>query len=164
MVKELGLWTPDHVFLPGSFITLQIEAVHISETSVYSNKTIRRYIPEGSHLHFNFILPSTPRSFKFSLHFIFQVTILYTFLISLAFHSWVVNTPASYSGGLRIKSRPGFWLFLLRFFVYFLGASRQIPKQCLKLDHNRFLPHLFNSSFTYHPASWRYVVSVTEKP
>jgi hypothetical protein len=28
-----------------------MEAVHTSETSVYSSATTRRYIPEGSHLH-----------------------------------------------------------------------------------------------------------------
>jgi hypothetical protein len=28
-----------------------MEAVHISETSVYSNETTRRYIPEGANLH-----------------------------------------------------------------------------------------------------------------
>jgi hypothetical protein len=32
------------------FITLIMEAVHISETSVYS-ETTRRYIPDGSYLH-----------------------------------------------------------------------------------------------------------------
>jgi hypothetical protein len=32
-------------------ITLMMEAVRTCETSVYSNKTTRRYIPEGSHLH-----------------------------------------------------------------------------------------------------------------
>jgi hypothetical protein len=28
-----------------------MEAVHTSDTSVYSNETTRRYIPEVSHLH-----------------------------------------------------------------------------------------------------------------
>jgi hypothetical protein len=32
-------------------ITMMTETVRISETSVYSNETSRRYIPEGSHLH-----------------------------------------------------------------------------------------------------------------
>jgi hypothetical protein len=31
-------------------ITLKTEAVRTSETSVYSNETTRRYIPEGSNL------------------------------------------------------------------------------------------------------------------
>jgi hypothetical protein len=31
-------------------MTLMLEAVHTSETSVYSNKTTLRYIPEGSPL------------------------------------------------------------------------------------------------------------------
>jgi hypothetical protein len=35
----------------GSFITVVVEAAHTSETSVYSDETRRRYIPEGSHLH-----------------------------------------------------------------------------------------------------------------
>jgi hypothetical protein len=30
---------------------LMMEAVRTSETSVYSNETARRYIPEGSNLH-----------------------------------------------------------------------------------------------------------------
>jgi hypothetical protein len=33
------------------YITLMMEAVRISETSVYSKETKRRYIPEGSRLH-----------------------------------------------------------------------------------------------------------------
>jgi hypothetical protein len=33
------------------FMTLMIEAVHTSETSVYSNETTRRYIPGGSDVH-----------------------------------------------------------------------------------------------------------------
>jgi hypothetical protein len=37
----------------GAIITLMTEIVRTSETSVYSNKTTRRYIPEGSHLDFN---------------------------------------------------------------------------------------------------------------
>jgi hypothetical protein len=32
------------------FIALMIEAVRTSETSVYSNETMLRYIPEGSNL------------------------------------------------------------------------------------------------------------------
>jgi hypothetical protein len=32
-------------------IGLKMEAVRISETSVYSNETTRRYISEGSNLH-----------------------------------------------------------------------------------------------------------------
>jgi hypothetical protein len=32
-------------------ITMMTETVRISGTSVYSNETSRRYIPEGSHLH-----------------------------------------------------------------------------------------------------------------
>jgi hypothetical protein len=34
-----------------SMITLTMEAVLTSETSVYSSKATWRYIPEGSHLH-----------------------------------------------------------------------------------------------------------------
>jgi hypothetical protein len=37
--------------LQGGRITLMMEAVSTSEISVYSNKTTRRYIPEGSRLH-----------------------------------------------------------------------------------------------------------------
>jgi hypothetical protein len=32
------------------FIALMVEAVRTSETSVYSNETMLRYIPEGSNL------------------------------------------------------------------------------------------------------------------
>jgi hypothetical protein len=35
----------------GLFITLMMDAVSSSETSVYCNKITRRYIPEGSRLH-----------------------------------------------------------------------------------------------------------------
>jgi hypothetical protein len=35
---------------------LMMEAVHATETSVYSNETARLYIPEGSNLHFRNIL------------------------------------------------------------------------------------------------------------
>jgi hypothetical protein len=38
----------DTIFM---MITLMMEAVHTSETSVYFNETIWRYIPEGCHLH-----------------------------------------------------------------------------------------------------------------
>jgi hypothetical protein len=37
----------------GAIITLMTEIVRTSETSVYSNKTTRRYTLEGSHLDFN---------------------------------------------------------------------------------------------------------------
>jgi hypothetical protein len=33
------------------FIALMMEAAHTSETSVYSNESTWRYIPEGSNLH-----------------------------------------------------------------------------------------------------------------
>jgi hypothetical protein len=33
---------------------LMMDAVRAPETSVYSNETTRRYIPEGSNLHFLF--------------------------------------------------------------------------------------------------------------
>jgi hypothetical protein len=33
------------------FIALMMEAVRISETSVYFNETTRRYVPEGYNLH-----------------------------------------------------------------------------------------------------------------
>jgi hypothetical protein len=32
-------------------MSFAMEAVHTSETSVYSNETAQRYIPEGSNLH-----------------------------------------------------------------------------------------------------------------
>jgi hypothetical protein len=35
----------------GLYITLMMEAVRTYETSVYSNDTTLRYIPEDSHLH-----------------------------------------------------------------------------------------------------------------
>jgi hypothetical protein len=38
-------------FAGGLFITLMMEAVRTSGTSVYSNETTRRDIPESSHLH-----------------------------------------------------------------------------------------------------------------
>jgi hypothetical protein len=34
------------------FITLMLEPLSTSETSVYSNDTARHYIPEGIRLHF----------------------------------------------------------------------------------------------------------------
>jgi hypothetical protein len=37
--------------LSGRFIALMMEAVHISETSVYLYETTWRYIPEAYHLH-----------------------------------------------------------------------------------------------------------------
>jgi hypothetical protein len=36
-------------------ITVMIEAVRTSKTSVYSNETTRRYIPERSKLHIVFV-------------------------------------------------------------------------------------------------------------
>jgi gamma-glutamylcysteine synthetase len=38
----------DTIFM---MITLMMDAVHTSETSVYFNETIRRYISQGCHLH-----------------------------------------------------------------------------------------------------------------
>jgi hypothetical protein len=38
-------------------MALIMEVVRTSETSVYSNETTRRYIPEGANLHtFNFLV------------------------------------------------------------------------------------------------------------
>jgi hypothetical protein len=37
-------------------ITLMMEAVHTSETSVYSNEATWLYIPEGSHLQVSLML------------------------------------------------------------------------------------------------------------
>jgi len=34
-----------------SILTLMVDEVSISETSIYSNETTRRYTPEGSYLH-----------------------------------------------------------------------------------------------------------------
>jgi hypothetical protein len=45
----------------------------------------------------------------------------------------VVNTPASYSEGLRFKSRPPYRLSWLRFYVVLLSLSRQIPEYYLKI-------------------------------
>jgi hypothetical protein len=42
-------------------ITLMVEAVSTSETSVYSNETIRRYIPEGCNLKTEVLLSNAPR-------------------------------------------------------------------------------------------------------
>jgi len=53
----------------------------------------------------------------------------------------VVNTTASYSGGLEFKSRPGDRLSWLRILLLFLRPSTQIPGSHLKLNHDRFLPH-----------------------
>jgi hypothetical protein len=36
---------------PAFIITLMMDAVHTSETSVYFNETTRRYIAESYHLH-----------------------------------------------------------------------------------------------------------------
>jgi hypothetical protein len=50
--------------LESSFITLMMEAVHISETSVYFNDTSRRYIPENFHLHETLRSGQLPPKFK----------------------------------------------------------------------------------------------------
>jgi hypothetical protein len=46
--------------------------------------------------------------------------------VSTEHHGWVVNTPISYSGGLRFKFQPQDWLSWLMYFVVFLRPSRQI--------------------------------------
>jgi hypothetical protein len=43
-------YIPCYPFARDIFIALMMEAVRTSETSVYSNETTRRYIPEGSNL------------------------------------------------------------------------------------------------------------------
>jgi hypothetical protein len=47
-----------------SYIALMIKAVRTSETSVYSNETTRRYIPDGS----NFILAAVRTSDLTNIH------------------------------------------------------------------------------------------------
>jgi hypothetical protein len=47
-----------------SFIALMMEAVRTSETSVYSNKTTSRYIPDGC----NFILAAVRTSNLTNIH------------------------------------------------------------------------------------------------
>jgi hypothetical protein len=54
----------------------------------------------------------------------------------------VFNTLASHSGGPVLKFRLGDQLSW-QVFVVFLGLSRQMPVQYLKLGHERFLPHPF---------------------
>jgi hypothetical protein len=46
-------------------------------------------------------------------------------------------------GGPGFKSRPENWLSWLRFFVIFLSPCKKMAGQCIKLNHHRFLPHLF---------------------
>jgi hypothetical protein len=63
----------------------------------------------------------------------------------------VVNIPALYSGDHEFTSLPGDRLSSLRFFVVFVGPSRQIPGQYLEIRPRPSSFHvLSNSSFT-HP-------------
>jgi hypothetical protein len=64
-------------------------------------------------------------------------------------HSWVVNTPASYSGAPGFKSRSSDRLSWRRCFVGFLSLSRQMPGWYLKFDHYRLLANHFQ--FITHP-------------
>jgi hypothetical protein len=75
----------------------------------------------------------------------------------------VVNTLHSYSASPEIKSRPGDRLSWPRFFVIFLISFSQLPGYYLKLGHNTFLTQLSNSSFTFNPFIWYYIVPATEK-
>jgi hypothetical protein len=52
------------------------------------------------------------------------------------------STPASYSGVLWFKSRPGDRLYWLRRFVVFISSSRQMGYN-LQLGYDRFLPRPF---------------------
>jgi hypothetical protein len=73
----------------------------------------------------------------------------------------VVSTHASYSGGRRFKSRPGYrptWCFFLCFSP---GRSRQIPGEYLKLGHDPF--HIIsNLLFISRPDIRRYTAWPTD--
>jgi hypothetical protein len=58
-------------------------------------------------------------------------------------HGRVVNIPASYSGGLELKSRPGYRLSWLTFFVVFSVHVGELRDSSLKLVHDSFLPNSF---------------------
>jgi hypothetical protein len=59
-----------------SVMTLTIEAVRTSETSGYSSETIRRYIPEGSHLQVVHVrCRLTPHNLKVYVLFFFSLKV-----------------------------------------------------------------------------------------
>jgi hypothetical protein len=76
-----------------SNISLMMEAVHTSETSVH----YVRYIPEGSNLHVNVILTFMPRSSKQSLLFVFSneidigLYLLFVFLLAARFTAFILH-------------------------------------------------------------------------
>jgi hypothetical protein len=52
---------------------------------------------------------------------------------------------------------------ILTFFVVFPVPPGKFRNSILKFYHNRFFKILTNSSFTYHPFIWQYIVLVSEK-
>ena len=75
---------------------------------------------------------------------------------------WLASTPALYVGDAAFKSWPENWLLWLTMSVDFLGCSRYY----LKLGHNFFLPHYFQSSshfyFHFYPTFLCCVVTSTD--
>jgi hypothetical protein len=67
------------------------------------------------------------------------------------------KAPKFYSGGALLYFRPGYRLSGLRLSVVIFSHSRQIPWLYFQLIHDRFLPILTNSLFTY-PTIRRYIV------
>jgi hypothetical protein len=55
--QTTSMWGINITMILGTFIfsALMMEAIIISETSVYSNETTRHYIQKGSNLHLNFL-------------------------------------------------------------------------------------------------------------
>jgi hypothetical protein len=63
----------------------------------------------------------------------------------------VVNTPASYSEGTGVKSRPGDRLSWLRFLYFSSVRPGECRDSTLKLGHDYFLPNNFHFIFDLLP-------------
>jgi hypothetical protein len=75
----------------------------------------------------------------------------------------VVNTPASFSEGSRIKSWSGDPPSLQRFSVAFFSPFRRMPDTTLNVATAASFQILSNSSFAYRPFLLRYTVLVIKK-
>jgi hypothetical protein len=73
---------------------------------------------------------------------------------------WVVNTPASYSGGPGLKTQTRIRLYRPRFSS--VPPGKFSDNTFIKVTTASFYI-LFNSSFTFHPVIGRYIVWTTEK-
>jgi len=75
-------------------------------------------------------------------------------------HGLMVSSTASYFRSPGSKSRQRVRLFWLRVIVIFLSIFRQILEQCIKIDHDLFMLHIFQITMHYIPTM--YVKSVVE--